>query len=227
MRIGVISEGHRDRAVIMNILVGLTGLDYSDIISLRPTYAKDETDKALNEPKNKSSYSVMQEECEERNLIDGFLALEEQDFIVLHIDTAEADRYGVDRPGKNDAEYCENLRNLVIQQINSWLAVDLSDQLLYAVAIEEIDAWILTLFEHGDSTKFVDPKTRLHRILKKKDIKYIQDPFDHYWSISTDFSKRKVILDEKVTGRNCSLLLFCKEVKEKILPKLRIQRVIR
>lgn len=221
MQIGVISEGHRDRAVIKNILVGLTGIDYNDIISLRPTYSKDETDKALNDPKTESSYSIMQEECEERGLIDGFLALEDQDFIVLHIDTAEADRYGVDRPDRNDANYCENLRNLVIQKINSWLNIDLSNQMLYAVAIEEIDAWILTLYEKGDSTKFVNAKKKLNKVLNQKGIKFNQDPFTHYWEISKDFSKRKHISNEDITSRNCSLNLFCKEVVAKVMPKMK------
>lgn len=220
MRIGVISEGHADRAVIMNILVGLTGIDYSNIIALRPTYAQDETDKALNDPKTKSSYSVMQKECEERNLIDGFLAIEEQDFVVLHIDTAEADRYGVERPDKNSHNYCEGLRILVIQQINSWLDIDLSSALLYAIAIEETDAWILTLHEKGDSTKFVNAKKKLNNVLSKKGVKFIHDPFDYYWNISKDFAKNKHITNEDITSRNCSLFLFCKEIESKVLPKM-------
>lgn len=89
MRIGVISEGHADRAVILNILVGVLKIDSSDVISLRPIYEKDETDKALNNPLTKSSYSVIKEECESKNLIDGFLSIEGQDFIVIHIDTAK------------------------------------------------------------------------------------------------------------------------------------------
>ncbi len=220
MQIGVISEGHADRAVIMNVLVGLTGLNYKEIIPLRPTYTKDETDKALNDPKTKSSYSIMKEECEERNLIDGFLAIEGQDFIVLHIDTAEADRYGVERPNKKEPTYCKDLRNLVINKINSWLNIDLSDNLLYAVAIEEIDAWILTLYEKGDSTKYVDAKKQLGRVLTKNGVKFIQDPFKYYWEISKEFSKKKHISNEIITIQNCSLNLFCKEVVAKVIPKL-------
>lgn len=223
MRIGVISEGHSDRAVIMNVIVGITGLDYSDIIPLRPIYAKDETDKALNDPKTKSSYSVIQEECEERNLIDDFLAIEEQDFIVLHIDTAEADRYGVERPDKKEATYCEDLRNLVIQKMNSWLSIDLSNQTLYAVAIEETDAWVLTLYEEGDSTKYVDAKKRMGSLLSKKGIKFIHDPFDYYSKISKSFSKKKHISNEAITSQNCSLFLFCKEIEAKVLPKMHLE----
>ena len=75
VRIGVISEGHADRAVISNILMGSLEIDGSDIIPLRPTYGKDETDKALNDPRTKSSYSVIKEECESKELFDGFFLI--------------------------------------------------------------------------------------------------------------------------------------------------------
>lgn len=217
MRIGVISEGHADRAVITNILLGLTGIDSSDIIALRPAYIKDETDKAFDKSKTISSYSIIRKECEDRQLIDGFLAIEGQDFIVLHIDTAEADRYEVARPDRNHPDYCEDLRNLVIEHINAWLNIDLSNELLYAVAIEEIDAWVLALYEKGDSSRYIDAKKRLGRILSKQNIKFLNDAFGYYWSISKGLSKKKNINNETILSNNCSLFLFCKEVQNKVL----------
>lgn len=220
MRIGIISEGHADRAVIANILTGLvTGLEMSDIIALRPTYSQDETDKALNDPKTKSSYSIMKEECESKELMDGFFAQDGHDFIVLHIDTAEADKYGVERPEKND-EYCEQLREAVINQINDWLSVDLSDKILYAIAIEEIDAWVLPVYEKKDSTKIVDAKKKLNFILSKKGVKYDHDPFQYYRTISKPLSKKKHIDREKLLTYNCSLNLFYEEVQAKVLARL-------
>lgn len=218
MQIGVISEGHADRAVIKNIIVGLTGIDSNDIIAIRPSYLKDETDKAAEKDNTTSSYSIIKKECEEKELLEGFLATEGQDFVAIHIDTAEADRYGVDRPQrKSNANYCEELREAVITEINKWLAVDLSDSILYAVAIEEIDAWILALYEDGSSAKYIDPKKRLNIVLNKKGVKFIQDPFDYYSSLSRDFKKPKVIGDKKVLATNCSLRLFCEEVVAKVV----------
>jgi hypothetical protein len=218
MRIGIISEGHADRAVIENILVGLTGLDKSNIIALRPIYSLDETDKANKDPMTFSSWSVVKEECEERELIDGFLAIEGQDFVVIHFDTAEADQYGVNRPAKSST-YCQDLRSLVIDEINSWLKEDISDQILYAIAIEEIDAWILTIYEKKDSTSSISPKEKLSRILARKGINSTSD-YDNYLKLSKPLSKDKEIKKEKLLDYNCSLKAFFEEIKTKVIPKL-------
>ena len=221
MQIGVISEGHADRAVIENIIVGLTGIDSSDIVPIRPSYLKDETDKAAEKDNTTSSYSIIKKECEEKELLEGFLATAGHDFVVIHIDTAEADRYGVDRPQrKNNSHYCEELREAVITEINKWLAVDLSDSVLYAVAIEEIDAWVLALYEDGDTVKYVNPKSRLNLLLSKKGVKFIHDPFDYYSSLTHDFKKTRFINNKKMLATNCSLRLFCEEVVGKVVPKM-------
>lgn len=218
MRIGVISEGHADRAVIENILVGLTGLDSSNVIAIRPIYNLDETDKANKDPMTFSSWSVVKEECEERELIDGFLAMEGQDFVVIHIDTAEADQYGIKRPAKTST-YCQDLRSLVVDEINSWLKEDISDQILYAIAIEEIDAWILTIYEKRDSTTSTSPKEKLEYILRKKDVNSASD-YDNYLKLSKPLSKGREIRREKFLDYNCSLNAFFEEIKTKVIPKL-------
>lgn len=220
MRIGVISEGHADRAVIENILVGLTGLDKSDIIALRPIYNLDETDKANKKnPLTFGGWSTIKEECEGREQIDGFLLIEDQDFVVIHIDTAEADQYGIKRPDKKTPNYCLKLRELVIDKINEWLEDDISEELLYAIAIEEVDAWILAIYDKNDSTKAVTPKEKLSRVLGKLKINSTSD-YDNFLTISKPLSKEREIRKGKFLNYNCSLNAFYEEVKEKVLPKL-------
>lgn len=218
MKIGVISEGHADRAVIENILRGLTNLDSSDIIALRPIYNLDETDKAHRSALTFSTWSIIKEECEERELIDGFLLMEDQDFVVIHIDTAEADEYGIKRPTKSPT-YCQDLRLLVIDEINSWLKDDISDQILYAIAIEEIDAWILTIYDKKDSTSSTSPKEKLARVLGKKNINSTSD-YNNYLKLSKPLSKDKEIKREKFLDYNCSLKAFFEEINIKVIPKL-------
>lgn len=219
MKIGVISEGHADRAVIENIIVGITELDRNAIEALRPIYTTDETDKALLKSKNFSTWSVIKEECEKRELIDGFLAFEGQDFIVIHIDTAEAEHYGISRPIKKSETYCEELRECVIQQINTWLKEDLSNEILYAVAIEETDAWVLTIYDSSDSTSSAKPKEKLDYILGKKKIDSTSN-YDNFISLSKPFSKRKDVEKGKYLKYNCSLAAFFEEVNSKVLPVL-------
>lgn len=219
MRIGIISEGHADRAVITNILMGATGIDRNDIEALRPIYNLDETDKALINPQSFSTWSVVKEECETRNLIDGFLAFEGQDFVVIHMDTAEADEYGIHRPDKNSELFSMKLRNLVIQQINTWLNEDLSDSILYAVAIEEIEAWILTIYDKSDSTKSAQPKEKLDKICGRKGLNSTSN-YKNFLDLSKPLSKQRDINRGKYLTYNLSLKAFYEEVQKKVLPKL-------
>lgn len=219
MRIGVISEGHADRAVISNVITGITGLDISDIVALRPIYLRDATDNALNKAQSLSSYSVIKEECENRQLIDSFLALEDNDFVVIQVDTAEADKFGVLRPDKASKSYSEDLRELVIQKINEWLNQDLSDSILYAIAIEEIDAWVLTIFENRDSSKSVNAKERLNHVLGKIGINSTSN-FENFFEITKPLSKKKDITKGKFLSYNSSLYAFYNEVLIKVMPKI-------
>jgi hypothetical protein len=219
MKIGVISEGHSDRAVIENIIVGITGLDRNDIVALRPIYTTDETDKAFIGTKAFSTWSVVKDECEKRELIDGFLAFEGQDFVVIHIDTAEAEHYGILRPAKKSADYCIELRALVVQQIESWLNKGMSNEILFAIAIEEMDAWILTIYDSHDSTSSIKPKEKLDFILGKKGINSTSD-YENFLHLSKPLSKERVVKKGKFLEYNCSLKAFFEEVKTKVIPKV-------
>jgi hypothetical protein len=216
MTVGIISEGRSDRAVLTNILHGLIALDDLEIIALRPKDITDETDKA-SLPRNVfGGYTVVREECESKELINQFLMFEGNAHIVIHIDTAEADAYGVNRP-KKDKDYCENLRAAVLAQIKLWLGKDYGDQLLYAIAIEEIDAWVLTVYEDRNSTKNIKAKEHLNYVLGRKGIvRDKKDAYKDYLTISDRFSKKKVVNSDGHLKLNCSLKLFVDEVKQKI-----------
>ncbi len=219
MRVGVISEGGADRAVIINILTGLIGIDKSDIEPLRPRDKSDETDRAVADRRTFGGWQAVKEECETRIQIDEFLAIEGQDYIVIHLDTAEADDYPVVRPDKTRAEYCLELRNSVIDRINNWLNIDISQQLLYAIAIEEMDAWVLTIYDPKDSLKSANPKEKLSRVLSRLALDSSSN-FDNFLEISKPLSKFKEIQRGRFLERNCSLNAFFEEIQTKVLPKL-------
>jgi hypothetical protein len=221
MIIGVIAEGHSDRAVITNILTGLTGLGRNDIWAIRPEYSKDETDKA-KDPKTFSTWSVVKEECEKREQIDAFLALEDQEFVVIHLDTAEADQYGIHRPDKRQPDYGEQLRILVINKINEWLKGNISGSILYAVAIEEMEAWLLPIYEKNkNSIKSAKPKEKFIRRLGQLGIDSTPD-YKNYFILSEPLSKKKSIGKDGLLNHNISLKAFYAEVQAKVLPKLKI-----
>lgn len=214
MKIGVICEGHTDRAVIRNILKGLKGVDSSQIVPLRPDYSVDETDLSQMTVDNYSNWSLVKAECENQVKIDRFLSVEGHDFVIIHIDADCSDEYGVPKPVK-DANYSEKMRGAIIAKINEWLGNDFQDQILYAVAIEETEAWILTIYDKKDSTQSADPKAKLKRSLSKMGIKY-----DHthagFYKISEKFSKKKHFKKEKFRDYNKSLDDFCQEVEDKL-----------
>jgi len=220
MTIGVISEGHTDRAVITNILLALTDLDKSDILAIRPDYSQDETDKAKLPPATFSSWSVVKEECESRESIDAFLSLEGQDFVVIHLDTAEAELYGVNRPDKKLADYGEQLRLLVINKINDWLKEDLSSYILYAIAIEETEAWLLPIYEKNkDSLRSAKPKEKLIHRLGQLDVDS-RATYANYLKLSKPLSKNKLIVKDGLLNHNISLRAFYEEIRDKVLPIL-------
>ena len=112
MKIGIICEGHTDRAVIQNILKGLKGIDSSEIAALRPDLSVDETDRSQMSEDNFSNWSLVKSECENQEKIDRFLSIEGNDFVVIQIDADMSDEYGVPKPIK-DANYSDKMRNSI------------------------------------------------------------------------------------------------------------------
>tara|TARA_R110001583_G_scaffold10417_8_gene47918 strand:- start:14857 stop:15507 length:651 start_codon:yes stop_codon:yes gene_type:complete len=214
MRVGVICEGHTDRAVIVNVLKGIKSLDSSDIIAIRPIADYDETDLA-NIPKDQfSTWSVVKKECEEREKIRNFLNIEGQENVVIHFDSCESDDFGVAKPTK-DGNYATNLRSAIVTKMDEWLEGEFIDEIIHAVAVEEIESWVLTIYEQGDSSGSADPKAKLKRLLKKKDISYNHD-YNGFLEISKDFKKAKNFKKKKYRDYNASLNEFCAELEAKI-----------
>lgn len=220
MRIGVISEGHADRAVILNIIKGITGLDDSDIKAILPIRALDETDKARVKDKEEfGGWPSVKNECEKGILINEFLSIEGQDFVVIHLDTAECHEYGVQRPNKKENEYGKKVIDLVIDQINSLLGAIDKNSFLYAIAVEETDAWILPIYESKDSTTSYKAKEKLSSVLAKKSINSTSD-YNNFLILSKPFLNGKAVKKGKFLEYNYSLNAFVEEVQAKVLPKL-------
>lgn len=214
MKIGVICEGHTDRAVIRNILKGLKDVDSSQLVALRPDYSVDETDLSQMNPSNFSNWSLVKSECENQEKIAKFLSIEGHDFVIVHIDADRSDEYGVPKPVKDD-NYSDKMRYGIVSEINKWLGNNYQEHILYAVAIEETEAWILTLFEKKNSTDRTDPKLTLKRKLSRIGIKYSQTHAD-FDKISEGFKKKKNYKKGKYRSYNKSLDDFCQEVEDKL-----------
>ncbi|MFY0580431.1 hypothetical protein ACN28S_44885 [Cystobacter fuscus] len=215
MRIGIIAEGRGDLAVISNILRGL-GIDFEDIQFLRPQYALDETDLHAMSEEQFSNWGLVKKECTTGSLLEEFLdsPIEEERLVVIHIDTAEAGLpgYDVTRPPGSTKDSAIELRRRVAAKLDEWLSGRKSDQFRYAIAVEETEAWILTLYQKKETSTARDPKKALQKELNQrhsdKERKQLSQmrAYEHHDKLSRDFRRRRTL--EDCATRNHSLRLF-------------------
>jgi hypothetical protein len=217
MRVGLVAEGRGDLAVLVNILKGALGLDFEDIQFIRPEYDLDETDIHAQTEAQRGGWVRVKRECEERTRIREFVgnAIDDEILVVIQIDTAEAHEQGfeVERPSRTDPRYAEVLRERVITRIDeTWLRGEGVARVRHAVAVEEIEAWILTIYSAKDTTKHGDPKAKLRAELNKtmpdrqRKQHFQLKEYQQADALTQPFRKSREL--EKFAGRNKSLQAF-------------------
>lgn len=144
MKIGIIAEGTTDQAVITNILKGL-GIDTSNVIPIRPDLSFDEIDKNFENTKTIGTWQGVKNSCLSKEDFELFFFDADNQHIIIQLDTAEANHadFDVIKPDKTNPNYATILRSNVIDKIHEWLDNEYIDNLLHAITIEEIEAWIL------------------------------------------------------------------------------------
>jgi hypothetical protein len=176
----------------------------------------------IYQQKKFSNWALVRQSCIERKKFSDFFSIDEKRFIIIQIDTAEAEEthYDVRRPRKkNNPNYSRELRNRVISKINEWSENQFGDQFFYAIAIEETEAWVLTIYSdrQNDTCGYTDPKTELNRVLNKKlstKEKQIfkKNEFDNFDKISENFRRSKKLNSYMLL--NESLKLFCESLEK-------------
>lgn len=227
--IGIIAEGPSDHAVITNILEGTLGININTQIQyLVPQLSKDKTDRRKSEQNilSFSGWTVVRKQCIDKGVIDDFFEvnpLAENLALVIQIDTAERfdENYEVTEPRKsNDNNYSENLRENIIAKIDAWLEMPY-ENIFYAVAIEETDAWVLALHEkkNVDTSVYEDPKKVYNKFLnhkqrskKERNILKIKDAFKRNMILSSKLATNKGLRIART--KNKSLDLFCISLEE-------------
>ena len=222
MRIGIIAEGFADANVIKAIVKKLLGYDGADMRVLRPEEAFDETD--LQEM-NFSNWQLVLESCKDGEFIGAFIdSLEGDAILIVHMDTAERGQVGYDvnepqrTKGVDYATYSEQLRQNVIQKINALIAEPYREKVVYAIAIEETDAWLIPLFENkkGDTASRVRAKETLAMLISAD--KKLKKAYVDTVHKSLDYGKLGKELTNDLKNcrrRNRSLDLFCVDIESK------------
>jgi hypothetical protein len=216
MRVGIVAEGRGDLAALVNVLKGALDLDFEDIQFIRPEYDLDETDIHNQTEVQRGGWVRVKRECQEGVRIREFVAnvIDDEFLVVVQIDTAEAHEKGYDvvRPPRKDPEYAVQLRERVVDRITGWLSDSGGVHVRYAVAVEEIDAWILTIFSNKDTTSHGDPKTKLKSELikaksaaKLKHLLHLKE-YGRVDELTRPFRSRREL--ERCARRNSSLQAF-------------------
>lgn len=235
--IRTITEGRSDYAVLENILKGFfksknRSVDDYDLDSIRPKLQIDRSHpdykKHQQEESEFSNWTLVLDECRHGKRIqkayeDLKAQMPDQIWIIIQIDSLECDHtnYDVTRPDsplkkKDLGEYVRLLREAIIAKIKG-LLVDCSEELrnncIFAVAVEETEAWILTLDKYNNVSRPTDKATDPKQIMKKHcGVQIIEGKhYEAYLQISKDFKDAKLL--QKARLRNHSLHLFLSDLE--------------
>lgn len=145
--IGILSEGRTDQKVIEQVLLGF--FERADALEINPFFPP--IVPLPGEPEE-GGWTVLK-----RRLQDGHhrQALQFNDYLVIHIDTdvCEEVGYGVTRRDSSTGRDLEPvaLRQAAVARLVEWLGADFyakyRDRLLFAVAVDTIECWLLPLLE--------------------------------------------------------------------------------
>lgn len=226
--VGIIAEGAEDQGVLKNILRAF-GFDGSEIRFIRPSLGLDATDQHNNE-QTIGTFQGVKNACVgkdgKRPDFENALAVQNCNHIVIHLDTAEIEEHNFDfnRPDKeNSTDYCTELRNAVIQLIQEWLEGNYKEITLFAIAIEEVEAWCLTIFEKN-TNQVINSKGKLGKHLSKNNMtprKYKIHPtkkrqyFEAFTKDKKFHRKRNLVA---YAENNESLQAFINDLEKKFLP---------
>lgn len=222
MRIGIIAEGFADASVIKAIAKKLLGYDGADMRVLRPEEAFDETDL---QAMNFSNWQLVFESCKDADFLGAFFdSLEGEAILIVHVDTAERGQegYDVNEPqrtkGVDYSAYTEQLRHNVVEKVKALIAEPYCEMIVYAIAVEETDAWLIPLFGNktGDTASHVRAKETLSKLIsldKKRAKAYVDTERKslNYVKLGSELAKEL----KNCRKRNKSLDLFCVELESR------------
>ena len=211
---GLVAEGETDHAVLENILLGISGEDISDEITiLQPDI--DETTKGTLQEFG-GWYNVFQY-CLSEDFRDSFQRVQ---YVVIQIDTdvSEHTHYDIkqtDESGKKLTptvlveKVKEKFEQIIVKEFGQDFLQNHQDRILFAISVDEIECWLLPLY-YTDNTKSKTNNCdhKLHQKAGKFEKNYID-----YDKISKDFRKSKIL--KKVYQENPSLKIFVESVMSK------------
>lgn len=223
MKIGIIAEGRADQFVLRNILYAFD-IEKADIQLIRPELDTDVMDSGSEKDENAKSFGSwtnVQKDCLSREpFIDFFENFEDKRYMIVQLDTDVCAEYGVQEL-VNIKEigiqaFSQEIRNKIIEKIDTWLEGNYKENVLYAICIRQIDAWVLTIYANQqtkDTGGISMPKRELQGLDAFKKLKG-RDISMKYAILSEPFSNPKKL--SKFQKYNQSLSDFIISIKDKL-----------
>jgi hypothetical protein len=219
---GLIAEGETDHAVLENILLGITGEDISDEITiLQPDI--DETAKGTLKEFG-GWYNVFQY-CKSEDFKEAFQRVQ---YVVIQIDTDVSENLHYDIKQTNDTgeklspeilieKVKSKFEQIIVDEFGKDFFEDNIERILFAISVNEIECWLLPLYftDKNDNTKALthNCSRKLHQKVNFK------KTYRDYDKISNDYFKPKTLM--KLYSTNPSLKVFVESVLAKnIFPEL-------
>jgi len=218
MKAIIVAEGRGDLAVLSNILKGSLNIDLNDIKFHTPEYEFDQTDLFNMNEKEFGGWNRVKNTCLNYDDLDIFFQLNENSILIVQIDSAEKNEIGFDvsLPIKSDDnEYCNLVCENISMKIKEWLSFNYENKTAFAICIEEMEAWLLTIYKDNTS-KYPNPKEKFdyecNKKLNKKERKILSEHnvFKKYYQLSKPFSKKKELT--QYVSKNDSFQIFYDQI---------------
>ncbi len=203
---GLICEGETDQTLIKSIIAGWTGNKNLLFPPLQP------------KPDEAGGWTKVFKYCESK---DFKAALQANDFIVIQIDTdfmhgdSVGEEYRINLKDLNEKEIVEAFREKIIDLIGKDFYEEYSDRIIFAIAVNEIECWLLPVYFSNKPTKAsknIGCIDTLNTVLKQKEGFYIDAKDDYYYrKMGKYFRKKKDI--QKYAQKQVSLQLFLDELR--------------
>jgi len=230
--INIIAEGAEDIGVLRSILQAF-GFDGSEIIPIRPGLSTDATDK-YKDNQTIGTFQGVKNSCigknGKRTDFERAFCTSDSNYMVIQLDTAEIEKHDFEfkRPLKqNNENYCLELRNSVIDVIDGWLEQNYKDKIFYAISIEELEAWCLTIFENKNTVNIVNVKEKLSKHLNRKNLTFsdlkcdpTKDKTKYFEKVTKEYYFHKIPKLKEFAEKNHSLKYFIQSLEEKLQSSL-------
>jgi hypothetical protein len=206
---GIISEGVTDQIVLKNILIGFTGDKDLFVNPLQPK--EGET----------GNWDKVFKYCQS-NDFKGALGF--YDFVIIQIDTDFMHRgevpenYQLNLKDLNEEQIVEAFKQKLIELIGQDFYNEYQNQIIFAIAVNEIECWFLPVYFPTKSAKYsktINCIDTLNEVLPKTEGFYINNKAPEYYrKMSKHFLKKKDL--KEFSSKKFSFSAFINQLETKL-----------